>query len=274
MRKAREDDRLKAANISFATPVVLTVIDKSENGFVVDWVAGETSFEGSPQSPSPADIASANALREIHLEIELNSLGQLRSLRNHLDVLARVTRRREEFSQPEAAPAAGGKRKAPAVQAAKMLAPETLIVNHMNAAGLFFVLSGLSLDSEKPIQGKMVTGHPINVGRISSDTNLAIQKIDSEKKEALIHLRQEFDPNGFAGLTRQILAQSGVAVTAGQSMPDVNLTDVADYALDLAHGWVRRLKHERTIAVGTVLRRLDRIEIEVKNFKAGPQPAP
>jgi hypothetical protein len=147
-------------------------------------------------------------------------------------------------------------------------APKAL---HMNAAiqpvletiKVWTTFNGSAFDTEKPMKTKSIVPHPVNVGKISCEMDLQF-KMSVEQKELTISGTQVFDPNGFAGLTRAILQQSGLSYRPQGKTPDVQMTDSYDFVFNTDNAVAKKASRTRTTVIDPLLKRVDRTTITIK----------
>ena len=90
LKKTREDNRAGRLDGTSRTPVTLRVLKVDANGFVVDWIPGETKFDDPAQASNPILEFASKILKDVHMEAMLNSSGAFQRLRNQTDVEAKM----------------------------------------------------------------------------------------------------------------------------------------------------------------------------------------
>jgi hypothetical protein len=86
LKKTREDNRAGRLDGTSTTPITLRVLKADVNGFVVDWIPGETKFQDPAQASNPVLQFASKILKDLHMEAILDSSGSFQRLRNQADV--------------------------------------------------------------------------------------------------------------------------------------------------------------------------------------------
>jgi hypothetical protein len=207
-------------------------------------------------------------LRGVPIQVRLTLKGQLQQVFN-LDAASAVFMKNRDEAVKEIA--AGiqnvAERRAFLEAAPKVVAFQSLVQTLAHELSVWLGLSGLALDTAKPINVKSIVPHPIDVGRISSDVEMSIKELSLERKELIVESRQSYDPNGFAGMIRLILQQSGVPYRGEGKVPDVEMVDAYEYVIDTDRAWPKRAVRIRTTIIAPLLKRVDTISVVVKSVE-------
>ena len=249
----------RGGSISGSTtmPVQVTVLDATDQGSTLDWVPGETRF---PETTHPLIAAAAHAIKDLHFEIALDARGEYAGLRNDRQVIPIIAMVRENVLEqflPLVSEAQRGHLRAYMHQA---MSPAALAAGATREAQLLFALSGVEVETGKPIEREGETRGPFGAGTIPARTSIRVTRVDAGKHEAVIAHRQDFDvealPDVFTGL--------GAGPSAdGKGMPKLEMFDEAEYVVDTRRNSVKSVRHVRTTQAGAGSKRLETTEIIV-----------
>jgi len=265
--RSREDSAYKLSNGTNITKVLVTVKSKDENNLVLEWTPGETQLEPA-HAKVPLIAVGARLMNGFPLTFRFTARGELRELM-HVD---QINTRFQKVVPEVIASVAAEITNAAERKTFQETAPKSV---NLNAAlqpvfgdvTLWAAFNGFSFDTGKPIKSRAVGQHPIDVGKISSDLEMAI-KVSAEQKQMVLTGRQAYDPNGFAGMLRSLLLQSQISFRPqGGKIPEINMSDEFEYVFDTDRALAKRASRKRNIVVDPLLKRADTLTVAVKSVE-------
>jgi hypothetical protein len=263
--QSREDSAYKAGNLRNATPVTVLVKAVDENGIELEVTSGQTQQDGDQVAPLGALMN--RGLKGVPIQVRLTPSGQLQQVYG-LDAASAVFMKNRDEAVSEIADGIQNatERKAFLDSASKVVSFQNLVRTLAQELGVWLGLSGLALDTAKPVKMKSVVPHPIDVGRIAAELEVSVKDLSIERKELAVESRQSYDSNGFAGMIRLILQQSGVPYRGEGKIPDVDMVDSYEYLIDTDRALPKRAVRIRTTVIAPLLKRVDTISVVVKSF--------
>jgi hypothetical protein len=229
----------------------------------LEWVQGNTAIEEAPAATLPVVRAASETLSGLRMELKLSSDGEYLGLRNAAEVRTAVAKAAEVVVRHSAAAVPASYREQFIRTLSKMMPPERLINSAAKDVSIYFGLSGVELESGKPVRTQLETPNPLGGGdKLRSDVEIALRSIDPG--EARLSYSQRYDSHALAGMMSSFVRQLPRKPLARSELPKIELVDQADYTLDLNTGWMKRVHHTRTTTAGDVLRRTDTTDITLK----------
>jgi len=255
MKNTREDNRAGRPTGTSKIPITLKILKADANGFVVDWISGETRFEDPAQASNPIFQFASKTLKDLHMEAILNSRGAFQRLRNQADVEAKMQLAVDgaesipEPRRPQTIDAMG-----------RMITPKALIAAVSKEVQLYFGLYGVEIEKGKPFEGSLEVPNPLGEGNLPSQIRIDLKEIDPSTEEVQLPLEQRYDPNALLSSLPAALGTAGPRLASAERLRSGSLFDTGQFTFDTRSGCMRRIQHERTATIRQV-RRIDRTEI-------------
>lgn len=264
--RSREDSAFKLANGINVSQVVVTVKAVDPSGFTLEWTPIETVLPAE-HSKIPLIAAGAKIMNGIPITFRMSERGELRQLLNLEETNGRFQKGIPEVTNAVAAQVENAAER----KKFQEVAPKSLNLGAgmqpiIADITLWTTFNGFTFDTDKPVKSRAVGPHPIDVGKIASDLEIAV-KVSAAHKEMSLAGRQAYDTNGFAGLLRPLLLQSQLSFRPDGKIPEVNMIDVFEYTFDTDRAWAKRASRTRSISIDPLLKRADTLTIVVKSVE-------
>ena len=260
LKNTREDNRAGRPTGTSKTPITLKILKADANGFVVDWIPGETRFEDPAQASNPIFQFASKALKDLHMEAILNSSGAFQRLRNQADVEAKMQLAVDGLMGKFAESIPEPRRQQTIDAMGRMITPRALIAAVSKEVQLYFGLYGVEIEKGKPFEGSLEVPNPLGEGNLRSQIRIDLKEIDPSTEEVQLSLEQRYDPNALLSSLPAALGTAGPRLASAERLRSGSLFDTGQFTFDTRSGCMRRIQHERTATMGQV-RRLDRTEI-------------
>ena len=262
LKKTREDNRAGRLTGTSRTPITLRVLKADANGFVVDWIPGETKFEDPAQASNPILQFASKILKDVHMEAMLNSSGAFQRLRNQTAVEAKMQVAVDNLMGKLAESIPEPRRQQTSEAMGRLVTPKVLIAAATKEVQLYFALYGIEIEKGKPFDGKVDVPNPLGEGSLPSQIRIELKETDPGLEEVQLSLEQRYDSDALLSLLPAALGAIGSRLASAERLRSGSLLDTGQFTFNTKSGCMQRIFHERTATMGQV-RRLDRTEISL-----------
>ncbi|MCI0341034.1 MAG: hypothetical protein L0216_07745 [Planctomycetales bacterium] len=264
MRKEREETRGGKAlpSSGHKIPVTVEVREKKADGYVFRWTYGkaEPADPAAPRNPLAERLA--NLAQGLALDIRTDEDGTPEGLANPESVVSFYEKAFEVLG------AEWAKAGMPAPSQEQMLralqpfrSPETVGVAALRDPMIFFVVCGgeFRLGEKRDYEDQLP--NPFGGEPFPSRAWFRMNEVRDEGREAVIEWRQTLDPEKSREIllaTFKAMAEKmGTPLPAEKDLPSLSVEDQGLFVMEVATGWPRSVRHERTTLSG-VQKRVDR----------------
>lgn len=262
LKKTREDNRAGRPVGVSTTPVTLRVLKAGANGFVVDWVPSDTQFDDPAQASNPVIQMASKVLKGFHMEAILNSSGAFQRLQNQSSVEAKMQLVVDRLMKQLVASIPEESRSRTLEAMGRLVTPRTLIAAATKEIQLYFALYGMEIEEGKPVEETLDVPNPIGDGTLPTQIRVQLNEIDSSTGEVQFALEQRYDEKVLLSLLPQALGIADSRLSRSGRSNLGSMVDTGHFTYHSISGCMRRIRHERSIALDRV-RRLDRTEISL-----------
>jgi hypothetical protein len=246
---------------SSTTPVEITVLEQTADGYVVQWLYGETKLESGDLPADPIVGALSTLTNGMRFEYEIDPFGIPIGLRNWEEIQSLIQEvmdelfafiERQGMSDEEIAiireqiePMVSGREQIEA------LSSDEISVYHLPLGGIYELSAPIPYNDLLP---NFFGGDPF-----PAQGELTFVSYDPNSDRAVIQWTQILD----AESAREILMQTMIdlAQTMGTDPPQeadlpdpFSIEDSAEYVVDVASGWVISVEYQREIVIGSAVR--------------------
>ena len=127
------------------TVVSVRVTSAGADGFVLDWVPGETVVDNQQLAQNPVFMAAVDAVRDLRFRLTLNADGELTGLANEDEILPKLKSMMDTIVQQLSERIPADQRTAMVSFMNQVLSPEVLISSATREAEIYFGLNGISM---------------------------------------------------------------------------------------------------------------------------------
>jgi hypothetical protein len=254
--RIRRDSSRPQMNASGRTVVDAQVVSVGAEGFVLDWVPGETTFDNPQVLQDPTLAAAVQAAKGMRFRIALGPDGDFDRLLNEAEVRPKIQAIVGPIVSNLASQLPANQRKNFQDMMGQVLSPEALISSATQDAQIYWGLYGIALAAGESIsvnleQPNPMTGSPIpatfrvNMGPATGST-------------ATLTTTTTYDKDVLLKMTLELAQRAGASLRPEEveKMPSMQMADDGKYEFDRAYGLMRKVTINRRITAGA----LDRLE--------------
>jgi hypothetical protein len=244
------------SSISSRTIIDITVIDKTDEYYVIEWEYGETTFDNEEAANNPLVAMVLGLTMGMRLEYETDQFGSFIRLRNWEEVqqnmqmvFEALIQTLQEYGFDEDMITLIRDTVEP------MVSGEQAISQTLKEVHLYHLPFGLNYEIDKPITYSDLLPNPFGGDSFPSEGVLLLESYDPEVDEAVVSWKQTLDPVKAKEILLQTL--SDIAVSMGGSpiseseLPEpFSILDSCDYVIDSATMWIIDLTCQREAVIG------------------------
>jgi hypothetical protein len=253
MKKSRQ--RIKGGktimDVGTRTRVEIEVLQADEKGFVLRWTQGGTAFDNPEHAKNPVVRAMVDLVKDLKIELVVDKEGSLEGVRNWRD-LKKKTFEILELMTAEMTKAGVPKATVDGIRG--MVEPlvsseESIALFFTREPGLLLVPLGHVYSPGKTIPFIDEVPNPFGGDSFPTKSVIKLERIEAGTGNATIRMKQTLDPaqlNRILEKTMNDLARRvGKPVPPGQELPEFNMEDEAEFAVEPKTGRVISVSHSR-----------------------------
>lgn len=267
LTRNRENSAQTQQNGRSRTVIDVRVISVGPEGYVLDWVPGETVLDNRQVAENPLFRAAMEAVRDLHLQLTLNAEGELTGLGNQADVLPKLKASVDAIVGGLSATVPPEQRQTVLGVVNQILSPQALIASATREAGVYFGLNGVSLTPGEIVQTEIEQPSLVGGGTIPATFTVLMESATAES--ASLKTTTTYDKAALLRVTELLAKQAGVQIPpdALDKMPPLEMSDEGAYVFDRTSGLMREVVVSRRVGAGNS-RRVDGWQIRLVD---GPQ---
>jgi hypothetical protein len=249
------------------TIVSVSVISATPEGFVVDWVPGETVLDNPVLAQNPLISAALEAVRDLHFHLTLNATGKLTGLANQAEVVPKLKSIVDTIVKELLARLPAERRQAMLGMVNQVVSPEALVVGATRDAWVYFGLNGMALASGDVTEVEVQQPSLLGSDLIPGTFRVRMESVTEDS--ASLTATTTYDKAALMRLTESLAKQAGVPIPpeALAKLPPIEMSDEGSYVFDRTVGLMREVNVKRRVAAGRN-ERVDSWEIRLLD---GPQ---
>jgi len=254
--RIRRDSSRPQMNASGRTLVDAQVVSAGPDGFVLDWLPGDTVYDNPQVMQDPTVAAAVQAGKGMRFRIALSPDGEFDRLLNEAEVRPKIEAMvRTVISQfANALPA--NQRKNFQDLMGQVLSPDTLISSATQDAQIYWGLYGAALAAGESISANLEQPSPIGGGSIPATFRVNMESATGTT--ATITTTTTYDKDVLLRMTLDLAQRAGATLRPEDvaTMPSMQMADDGKYEFDRTHGLMRKITINRRITAGP----LDRLD--------------
>jgi len=241
------------------TDFTIEVLSANDDGYHVGWTAGETKFD----SPSQAEYSFlgqvVNLMNGLQIILDIDSHGAIRGVQNWkelratalkvLDALATTEDLQKE--KPDKALMSSLRAQWESMLGTKEQVEELCA----REAQVYFKVLGRGYARNEPFEYEDLVPNPLGGDAFPTHARMALKTFDKQAGRAVITWSQTADPTQVARILestiKEMSARLGKKPLEGEFPQAISMQDNAEIVIDVATGWVKTLKHARSVNFGT-----------------------
>jgi hypothetical protein len=249
--QVREFDGKVLRKFQTTTPVEVEVVEWDEDGIVLRWRQGSTTFDDPKQDDDPVARTVYLMLKALDIDLQLDTDGVLIDLRNWKE-LRGTGHKVQEALLNQMAKSGVAKSTIDAVrkETDKILATkESLEAAFLPPPALLVFPLGTSYEMGQTLHYETTIPN-IFGGELPFPAlgEYQLKALDPDTHHATIIFKQTLHPKESPRIVKEWLAAEAkkTGKPAPQELPDIQIQDVIEYDIDCKTGWVKTVTHTRT----------------------------
>ena len=260
--RTRDNSAQPQQNSTSRTVISVRVTSAGADGFVLDWVPGETVVDNQQLAQNPVFMAAVEAVRDLRFRLTLNADGELTGLANQDEILPKLKSMMDTIVQQLSASIPEDQRTAMVSFMNQVLSPEVLISSATREAEIYFGLNGVSLASGEVAEIELQQPSPFGGGVIPGIFRVRMESVTTDS--ASLTTETTYDSTALLRLTESLVKQAGKPIPPSElaKVPPIDMNDDGTFVFDRTVGLMREVMMIRRVVAGTN-QRLDRWEIRL-----------
>ena len=241
------------------TDFTIEVLSANHDGYLVGWTAGETTFDSPSQAEHSFLGHVVNLMNGRQIILEIDSHGAIRGVQNwkglkaaalkSLDALAATEDLQKE--KPDKALMSSLRAQWESMLGTKEQVEELCT----REAQVYFKVLGRAYASDEPFEYEDLLPNPLGGDAFPTHARMDLKTFDKQAGQAVITWSQTADPTQVArileSMTKEMSARLGKKPLEGEAPKAMSMQDHAEIVVDVTTGWVKTLKHARSVNFGT-----------------------
>jgi hypothetical protein len=241
------------------TDFTIEVLSANDDGYHVGWTAGETKFNSPSQTEHSFLGQVVNLMNGLQIILEIDSHGAIRGVQNWkeiratalkvLDALATTEDLQKE--KPDKALMSSLRAQWESILGTKEQVEELCA----REAQVYFKVLGRGYARNKPFEYEDLLPNPLGGDAFPTHARIALKTFDKQAGRAVITWSQTADPTQVArileSMIKEMSARLGKKPLEGEFPQAISMQDNAEIVVDVTTGWVKTLKHARSVNFGT-----------------------
>jgi hypothetical protein len=260
--RTRDNSAQPQQNSTSRTVISVRVTSAGADGYVLDWVPGETVVDNQQLAQNPVVMAAVEAVRGLRFRLTLNADGELTGLANQDEILPKLKSMMDTIVQQILAGIPDDERTAMVSFMNQVLSPEVLVSSATREAGIYFGLNGVSLASGEVAEIELQQPSPFGGGVIPGIFRVRMDSITTSSVS--LTTETTYDSTALLRLTESLIKQAGKPIPPSElaKVPPIDMNDDGTFVFDRTVGLMREVTMIRRVVAGTN-QRLDRWEMRL-----------
>lgn len=267
LTRSRENSAQPRQNGQSRTVIDVRVISVGPEGYVLDWVPGETVLDNRQVTENPLFRAAMEAVRDLQLRLTLNAEGEFTGLVNQAEVLPKLQAAVDAIVGGLSATVPPEQRQTVLGVVNQVLSPQALIASATREADMYFGLNGVAVTPGEVVQ--TVIEQPSLIGSGTIPATFTVQMESASAESASLKTTTTYDKDALVRMTESLARQARVPMPpdALAKIPPLEMSDEGAYLFDRTTGLMREVVVSRRVGAGKS-RRVDGWQIRLLD---GPQ---
>jgi hypothetical protein len=260
--RTRENSSRSQQNSRARTLVDVRVVSAGPDGFVIEWVPGDTTLDNPQAAPDPIVGVASQALRDIKFRLNLNVDGELTGVANQAEVAPKLKAVVDAIIRELSARVPDAERKQFLDFMGQVLSADVLIASATRDAGTYFGLNGVSLASSEAVEIDIEQPNPLGGAALPARFSVRMESVTADT--ASLTTVTTYDGASLVRLTESLAKQAGAPIAPEElaKLPPIEMADEGTHLFDRKVGLMREVVVSRRVTVGPN-RRLDAWQIRL-----------
>ncbi len=241
------------------TDFTIEVLSANDDGYLVGWTAGKTTFDAPSQAEHSFLGHVVNLMNGLQIILEIDSHGAIRGVQNwkglkatalkSLDALAST----EDVQKEKPNKARMSRLRA---QWESMLGTKEQVEELCTReAQVYFKVLGRKYAHNEPFEYEDLLPNPLGGEAFPTHASMALKTFDKQAGQAVITWSQIADPKQVSrileSMIKKMSARLGKEPVEGEFPKAISMEDHTEIVVDVTTGWLKTLKHARSVNFGT-----------------------
>jgi hypothetical protein len=230
------------------------VISAGPDGFVVDWVPGDTTFDNPQILQDPTVAAAAQAAKGMRFRLKLGTDGEFDSLLNEAEITPKLQAIVGSIVSDLAVRLPADQRKNFQNMMGQLLTPAALISSATQDAQVYWGLYGAALTPGESVAVNIEQPSPMGGSPIPS--TFRVRMDSATATSAAITTSTTYEKDALLKMTFELAQRAGAPVKPEDAakLPAMQMEDGGKYEFDRAYGLMRKITINRRISAGSMER--------------------
>jgi hypothetical protein len=241
------------------TSFTIEVLNDNDDGYLVGWTAGETTFDSSSQTEPSFLRKVVNLMNGFQIILEIDSHGTIRGVQNWKEIKvvalkaleALATAEELQKEKPDKALMSGLRTQWESMLGTKEQVEELCT----REAQVYFMVLGREYAHNESYEYEDLLPNPLGGDAFPTRAKMTLKTFDKQSDRAVITWSQTADPKQAArileSMIKEMSARLGKKPLDGEVPKSISMQDHAEIVVDVGTGWVRTLTHARSVNFGT-----------------------
>ena len=252
--RVRRDSSRPQMSAAGRTPVDVQVVSAGPDGFVLDWVPGDTTFDNPQILQDPTVAAASQAAKGMRFRIALSADGEFKGLLNEAEVTAKLQSIMGTIVSELAARLPANQRKNFHDLMGQVLSPAALISSATQDVQIYWGLYGIGLAPGEDLAVNVEQPNPMGGSPIPS--TFRIRMDSATATSAAITTTTTYEKDALMKMTLEMAQRAGAPVKPSDAakLPPMQMEDGGKYEFDRVSGLMRTITINRRISAGNMER--------------------
>ncbi|HET9219185.1 MAG TPA: hypothetical protein VFR18_19525 [Terriglobia bacterium] len=248
--RTRKDSARPNMAASGRTPVDVQVISAGADGFVLDWVPGDTVFDNPQVMQDPNIGAAAQATRGMRFRIALTGDGEFNGLLNEAEVAPKLQAIVGSVVGELAIRLPWDQRKKFETMMAQVLSPAALISSATQDAQVYWGLYGAALTPGESVAVDLEQPNPL--GGTPIPATFTVRMDAATASAATITTTTTYQKDALTRMTLELAQRAGAPIKPQDAakIPPMQMADDGKYDFDRVSGLMKNVAINRRIVAG------------------------
>ena len=241
------------------TDFTIEVLSANHDGYLVGWTAGKTTFDSPSQAEHSFLGHVVNLMNGLQIILDLDLHGAVRGVQNWKKLKTTALKSLEALAATEDVQ----KEKSDKARISRLRAHWESILGTKEQveelctreAKVYFMVLGRRYAHNTPFKYEDLLPNPLGGDPFPTHANMALKTFDEQAGHAVITWSQIADPTQVARILESMIKEMGARLgkkSVGGEFPNsISMQDDAEIVVDVTTGWVKTLKHARSVNFGT-----------------------
>lgn len=241
------------------TDFTIEVLSANHDGYLVGWTAGKTTFDSPSQAEHSFLGHVVNLMNGLQIILDLDLHGAIRGVQNWKKLKTTALKSLEALAATEDVQ----KEKPDKARMSRLRAQWESILGTKEQveelctreAKVYFMVLGRRYAHNTPFKYEDLLPNPLGGDAFPTHANMALKTFDEQAGHAVITWSQTADPTQVARILESMIKEMGARLgkeSVGGEFPNsISMQDDAEIVVDVTTGWVKTLKHARSVNFGT-----------------------